>query len=103
MLGKLALTLEAPAKYRPRAAIAAEWRAQARELKLAEAAIPAIGPSPVLLKTKFLSLDPYMRGRMSDAKSYAPRLPSASPLAAKQLASEMARRQSAIWRRGSIS
>jgi NADPH-dependent curcumin reductase CurA len=25
----------------------------------------------VLLRTVFLSLDPYMRGRMSDAKSYA--------------------------------
>jgi NADPH-dependent curcumin reductase CurA len=32
-------------------------------------------PSPqsgeVLLRTVFLSLDPYMRGRMNDAKSYA--------------------------------
>ena len=25
----------------------------------------------MLLRTKFLSLDPYMRGRMNDAKSYA--------------------------------
>jgi NADPH-dependent curcumin reductase len=40
--------------------------------KLIEAPIPAIGPGQVLLKAKFLSLDPYMRGRMSDAKSYAP-------------------------------
>ena len=40
--------------------------------KLVEAQIPAIGPGQVLLKTKLLSLDPYMRGRMSDAKSYAP-------------------------------
>ena len=38
--------------------------------KLAEAPIPAIGPGQVLLKTSLLSLDPYMRGRMSDAKSY---------------------------------
>jgi NADPH-dependent curcumin reductase CurA len=29
------------------------------------------GPNEVLLKTLWLSLDPYMRGRMSDAKSYA--------------------------------
>ena len=35
----------------------------------AEAPVPAIGPGQVLLKTNFLSLDPYMRGRMSDAKS----------------------------------
>ena len=38
---------------------------------LVEAPIPAIGAGQVLLKTKYLSLDPYMRGRMSDAKSYA--------------------------------
>ena len=36
------------------------------------------GPMPeplegqVLVATKFLSLDPYMRGRMNDAESYAP-------------------------------
>ncbi|PPC78765.1 NADP-dependent oxidoreductase [Pokkaliibacter plantistimulans] len=32
-------------------------------------AAPAVGQ--VLLRTHYLSLDPYMRGRMSDAKSYA--------------------------------
>ncbi len=40
--------------------------------KLAGAPIPAIGTGQVLLKTKYLSLDPYMRGRMSDEKSYVP-------------------------------
>ena len=29
-------------------------------------------PLEVLVATKFLSLDPYMRGRMNDAESYAP-------------------------------
>ena len=48
--------------------------------KLAEAPIPAIGPGQVLLKTKFLSLDPYMRGRMNDAKSYAPPFAIGEPL-----------------------
>jgi len=33
--------------------------------------VPQPGPGQVLLKTKWLSLDPYMRGRMSDAPSYA--------------------------------
>ena len=28
------------------------------------------GPGEVLVKNEWLSLDPYMRGRMSDAKSY---------------------------------
>lgn len=33
--------------------------------------IPVAGPGQVLLRTVYLSLDPYMRGRMSDAASYA--------------------------------
>ena len=34
--------------------------------------MPTPGPGQVLLRTRFLSLDPYMRGRMSDSPSYAP-------------------------------
>ncbi|KCB24291.1 NADP-dependent oxidoreductase [Bordetella hinzii] len=34
-------------------------------------AVPQVGPGQVLLRTVYLSLDPYMRGRMSDAPSYA--------------------------------
>ncbi len=34
-------------------------------------AIPEIADGQVLLRTVYLSLDPYMRGRMSDAESYA--------------------------------
>lgn len=33
--------------------------------------LPALAEGQVLLRTVYLSLDPYMRGRMSDAKSYA--------------------------------
>src|SRR5918995_579734 len=33
--------------------------------------LPTPGEGQVLLKTRYLSLDPYMRGRMSAAKSYA--------------------------------
>src|SRR5258708_21267707 len=36
--------------------------------------IPQIGPKELLLQTRYLSLDPYMRGRMDDKKSYAPPL-----------------------------
>jgi NADPH:quinone reductase len=35
-----------------------------------EIAVPAPGEGQVLLKSVYLSVDPYMRGRMSDAKSY---------------------------------
>jgi NADPH-dependent curcumin reductase CurA len=40
--------------------------------RLEETAIPAVTEGTVLLRTVYLSLDPYMRGRMSDAPSYAP-------------------------------
>jgi NADPH-dependent curcumin reductase CurA len=39
--------------------------------KLVEDKVPSIGPGQVLVRTLYLSLDPYMRGRMSAAKSYA--------------------------------
>ena len=40
-------------------------------LRLVEAEIPTAGAGQMLLRTEYLSLDPYMRGRMSDAPSYA--------------------------------
>lgn len=39
--------------------------------KMIEESIPEIQEGEVLVKTLYLSVDPYMRGRMSDAKSYA--------------------------------
>ncbi len=38
---------------------------------LVEAPVPQPGDGEVLMRTLYLSLDPYMRGRMNDAKSYA--------------------------------
>ncbi len=40
-------------------------------LKLVETAMPTAGAGQMLLRSEYLSLDPYMRGRMSDAPSYA--------------------------------
>jgi NADPH-dependent curcumin reductase CurA len=39
--------------------------------KLVETEVPAPGPSQMLLRTIYLSLDPYMRGRMNAGPSYA--------------------------------
>lgn len=39
--------------------------------RIEEVAIPAVSDGQVLLKTKYLSLDPYMRGRMNAGESYA--------------------------------
>ena len=41
------------------------------DFRLEETEIPRSGPGEMLLRTIHLSLDPYMRGRMSAAKSYA--------------------------------
>ena len=38
---------------------------------IVDAPMPPVGDGDVLRRTKFLSLDPYMRGRMSDGPSYA--------------------------------
>jgi NADPH-dependent curcumin reductase len=40
--------------------------------QLAETEIPKPGPGQMLLRTIYLSLDPYMRGRMNAGPSYAP-------------------------------
>ena len=45
--------------------------ASASNFKLVTAETPALQDGEVLVRHHFLSLDPYMRGRMNDAKSYA--------------------------------
>lgn len=44
----------------------------AKNFRLEEQPLPALAEGQVLLRTVWLSLDPYMRGRMSDAPSYSP-------------------------------
>jgi hypothetical protein len=46
-------------------------RADASNFKLIDAAVPAVQDGQALIKVHYLSLDPYMRGRMDDVKSYA--------------------------------
>jgi len=45
------------------------------DFRLEEYAVPTPGDGQVLLRTIWLSLDPYMRGRMSDGPSYAAPVP----------------------------
>jgi leukotriene B4 12-hydroxydehydrogenase/15-oxo-prostaglandin 13-reductase len=42
------------------------------DLRLVETLVPALREGEVLLRALYLSVDPYMRGRMNAAKSYAP-------------------------------
>jgi NADPH-dependent curcumin reductase len=46
------------------------WVAES-DFRLAESPMPKPGPGQMLVKVRWLSLDPYMRGRMSTGKSYA--------------------------------
>ena len=59
---------------RPRGAPTAE------EFRLETVAMPEPGPGQVLVRVLYLSLDPYMRGRMDDAKSYAEPVAVGAPM-----------------------
>jgi NADPH-dependent curcumin reductase len=48
-----------------------QGEAQASNFRLVTSETPALKDGEVLVRHHFLSLDPYMRGRMNDAKSYA--------------------------------
>lgn len=47
----------------------------AENFRLESAPLPEPGEGEVLVKVHYMSLDPYMRGRMDDAKSYAAPVP----------------------------
>src|SRR6202035_4541532 len=44
------------------------------DFRLVESPVPAPRDGEALLQSLYLSVDPYMRGRMNAAKSYAPRV-----------------------------
>src|SRR5881628_2518308 len=50
------------------------------DFELAEAPVPPPGDGEFLCRTIYLSLDPYMRGRMNDAKSYAQPVELGTPM-----------------------
>lgn len=52
-----------------------EAEATRDNFRLETAPIPTPGAGEVLVRVHYMSLDPYMRGRMSDAKSYAAPVP----------------------------
>ena len=57
-----------------------EGEPKPENFQLREAPMPEAGAGQVLLKTKYLSLDPYMRGRMADGPSYAQGFSLGDPL-----------------------
>lgn len=44
----------------------------AENFRIEQLPLPILGPEQVLLRNRWLSLDPYMRGRMDEGRSYAP-------------------------------
>lgn len=45
--------------------------ASTSNFRLDEVTLPVLQPGQILIRNQWLSLDPYMRGRMNDSKSYA--------------------------------
>ena len=50
------------------------------DFALAEVEVPDPGEGQVLVRNTFMSVDPYMRGRMNDVKSYVPPFQIGAPL-----------------------
>jgi NADPH-dependent curcumin reductase CurA len=50
------------------------------DFELAETPIPEPGDGEVLVRNVYMSVDPYMRGRMNDTKSYAPSFQIGEPM-----------------------
>ena len=48
--------------------------------ELVEVALPALGEGMVHVRNSWLSVDPYMRGRMNDVKSYVPPFQIGQPM-----------------------
>src|SRR5215210_1832068 len=46
--------------------------ASVSDFKIVDAEVPEPAEGEVLIRTLYLSVDPYMRGRMNDRKSYVP-------------------------------
>src|SRR5256885_10528809 len=52
----------------------------AQDFRLEAQPVPVPGAGQVLLRTRYLSLDPYMRGRMNEARSYVAPVAIGAPL-----------------------
>jgi NADPH-dependent curcumin reductase CurA len=50
------------------------------DFKLAEVKLPDPGPDQLLVRNHWMSVDPYMRGRMNDVRSYVPPFQIDAPL-----------------------
>ncbi|MFR9777656.1 NADP-dependent oxidoreductase [Micromonospora sp. MS34] len=52
----------------------------ADNFRLVTSEVPTPGPGQIVVRNRFISVDPYMRGRMNDVKSYVPPFQLDAPL-----------------------
>ena len=71
------------------------------DFRLEETDIPSPGDGQVLLRTLYLSLDPYMRGRMNAGPSYAPPVQIGEVMEGATV-SEVVESKSTQWRPGDL-
>jgi NADPH-dependent curcumin reductase CurA len=67
-----------------------QGKPQPSDFRLAETAVPEPSAGQVLLGVRYLALDPYMRGRMDDGKSYAKPVPIGGVMAGESVATVIA-------------
>jgi len=65
-------------------------RPKLSDFRFEETAIPTPSAGQVLLRVQYLSLDPYMRGRMDDRKSYATPVPLGGVMQGESVATVIA-------------
>jgi NADPH-dependent curcumin reductase CurA len=65
-------------------------RPKPSDFRLEETAVPTPSAGQVLLRVQYLSLDPYMRGRMDDRKSYAKPVPLGGVMEGESVATVIA-------------
>ncbi|MCJ7467304.1 MAG: NADP-dependent oxidoreductase [Maribacter sp.] len=64
------------------------------DFKIIEEATPDIGDGQILLKTMYVSVDPYLRGRMNDVESYTPPFELHKPIVSAVIAEVLASKNS---------
>src|SRR6478735_4725294 len=61
---------------------------------LVQSLLPPLADQQVLVRNQYLSVDPYMRGRMNDVKSYAPGFELGQPLTGRAVGEVLESRSS---------
>ncbi|NYI06362.1 NADP-dependent oxidoreductase [Allostreptomyces psammosilenae] len=66
------------------------------QFTLAEAPVPTPGPGQILVRNTWMSVDPYMRGRMDEGESYIPPFEVGAPLEGSAVGEVVASRSDAV-------